>query len=322
MQHPVATAILYFGLFLFCFSASGANLSSDQEKIELGKMLFFEPRLSSTKKISCSSCHQIDGTDASGADRRSVSEGVFGLHGDRNSPTIWNSGMRSALFWDGRAASLEEQAKGPILHPLEMGTLDAKAAVRALEDIPGYRKMFRRAFRKSENSSITFDEIAQALGAFERTLNTQESPFDLHQKGQVGAMSPQAIRGWEKFQKFACIACHGAPTFMRQDYFIRFPAHEATEYDQKYSFTKDLGRFNATKQFKDRNLWRVPSLRNVAITGPYFHNGSVADLDEAIRVMGKAQLGKNFSKEEVADLVEFLKSLTGKPPKVVRPKLP
>lgn len=295
---------------------------AEKEKIELGKMLFFEPRLSSTKKISCSSCHRIDGEGASGTDNRKVSEGVFGFHGDRNAPTVWNSGLRSVLFWDGRSPSLEDQAKGPILNPVEMGTFDADAAVDAVEKVPGYKKLFRQAFHKTEKAPITINEIAQALGAFERTLNTPDSPFDRYQKGEVGAMSAQAVRGWEKFQKFACVACHGAPTFLNQDYFIRFPAHEAKEYDRIYGLTKDTGRYRVTKQAKDMNSWRVPSLRNVAITGPYFHNGAVDSLEEAIRIMGKAQLGKTFSKEEIEDLVEFLKSLTGKVPEIRRPALP
>lgn len=292
------------------------------QKIALGKMLFFDPRLSSTKKVSCSSCHNIDGSNPTGTDNKKVSVGVFGFHGDRNSPTVFNSGMRSALFWDGRAATLEQQAKGPILNPLEMGIADAEAAVRNIEKVPTYRKLFRQAFNKKKNEAITIEEIARALSSFERTLNTPNSPFDRYQNGNQSALNESALRGWQKFQKFACVACHGAPTFSHQDYFIRFPAHEAKEYDKRYAFTKDQGLFNVTKESKDINLWRVPSLRNVAITGPYFHNGSVSTLEEAVKIMGKAQLGKTFSDEDIADLVEFLKSLTGEVPKIKRPTLP
>ncbi len=303
-------------------SPSSTGSKDTPEKIELGKKLFFDPRLSSTKKISCSSCHRIEESGASGTDSKRVAEGVFGFHGDRNTPTVWNSGLRSALFLDGRSPSLEDQAKGPILNPLEMGIKDAKTAEKAIADIPGYRKFFQKAFGKTEKDPITIDEIAQAIGAFERTLNTPDSAFDRYQRGDSGAISSRALRGWNTFQRQACVACHGAPTFLHQDYFIRFPTREAREYDRIYGLTKDLGRFKFTKQYQDKNLWRVPSLRNVAITGPYFHNGSVDSLEEAVRIMGKAQLGKTLTQEEVEDIVEFLKSLTGKAPKIVRPVLP
>lgn len=290
------------------------------EKIELGRQLFFDTRLSSTKTISCNTCHNIlnDEKNApSGTDNRALSVGVFGAHGGRNAPTVWNAGLRKAFFWDGRAGSLEEQAQGPIMNPVEMGMMDAKSVEKTIQDIPEYPEKFRKAFSHPPSKTphkITIDEIAKAIASFERTLVTANSAFDRFQKGDKSALSEAAQRGWQKFQAHGCIACHAAPTFTNQDYFVRFPLHEAKDYDSRYKFTKDEGRFNVTHEYKDRNLWRVPSLQNVGVTGPYFHNGSVESLEEAIRIMAKAQLGKKLPDEDVKDIAEFLKSLTGTSP--------
>lgn len=287
------------------------------EKIALGRELFFDKRLSSTKTVSCNTCHNIlnDGKKApSGTDNLALSVGVHGAHGKRNAPTVWNSGLRRALFWDGRARSLEEQASGPIMNPAEMGMKDAKSVEEAVHQIPEYSEKFRKAFSHPKSRTpykATMDEIAKALAAFERTLVTVDSPFDRFRKGETNAISEAGHRGWKKFHQHGCIACHAAPTFNQEDYFIRFPLREAKDYDSRFKFTADEGRFNVTQEFKDRNLWRVPSLYNVAETGPYFHNGSVASLEEAIKIMAKAQLGKVLPAEDVSDIVEFLKSLTG-----------
>ncbi len=289
------------------------------EKVELGRELFFDTRLSSTKTVSCNSCHNIlsDGKNAtSGTDNLQFSVGVFGAHGGRNAPTVWNTGLREALFWDGRASSLEEQAKGPIMNPVEMGMADSHAVVKVVQEVPSYPEKFRKAFGRPKSKSpyrVTIDEIAMAIASFERTLVTPNSPFDRYQQGDTTALSEQQIRGWQKFKEHACIACHAAPTFDNKDYFIRFPLHEAKDYDKKYGFTKDDGRYKVTGVFKDTNLWRVPSLQNVELTAPYFHNGSVKTLDEAVRIMAKAQLQKILPDQDVKDIVEFLKSFTGTP---------
>lgn len=291
-----------------------------KEKIELGRQLFFDTRLSLTKTISCNSCHNIlnDGKNIpSGTDNLGLSIGVFGAHGGRNAPTVWNAGLRKAFFWDGRANSLEEQAKGPIMNPVEMGMMSAEAVEKAVQDVPEYPEKFRKAFAHPKSKTpykVTIDEIAKAIASFERILLTTNSPFERFRNGEKSALSESAQRGWTKFKLHGCIACHAAPTFTNQDYFIRFPLHEAKDYDSRYKFTKDIGRFNATHEFKDRNLWRVASLQNVAITGPYFHNGSVESLEEAVRIMAKAQLAKKLPDEDVKDIVEFLKSLTGTRP--------
>ncbi len=225
-------------------------------------------------------------------------------------------GYREFLFWDGRAKSLEDQAKGPILNPIEMGMKDEAAVVAAIQSDKKYRKLFKNVFHKNEKGDflITFNEIIKALTTFERTLNTPDSDFDRYQNGDLDAMSDQAKKGWDKFQKIGCISCHAAPTFSGKDYFIRFPLHEAKEYVEKYNLAADDGRYETTKEFKDQNVWRVPSLRNVALTAPYFHNGSVDSLETAIKIMGKGQLQKDLSDEDTKDIALFLKSLTGRAP--------
>lgn len=291
--------------------------STTLKKIELGRQLFFDTRLSSTKTISCNSCHNILKSGEilpSGTDNRQFSVGVFGAHGNRNAPTVWNASLRKAFFWDGRAASLEEQAKGPLLNPVEMGMMTAESLEKTVQGIPEYSEKFRKVFADPKSKTpykVNIDDIAKAIALFERTLVTIDSPFERFQKGDKTALNDSAQRGWTKFQSHGCVACHAAPTFTNQDYFVRFPLHEARDYDSRYKFTKDDGRFNVTKQYKDINLWRIPSLLNVGVTGPYFHNGSVDSLEEAIRIMAKAQLGKILPDQDVKDISEFLKSLTG-----------
>jgi cytochrome c peroxidase len=300
-------------------ATSPANNPSSIKKIALGRELFFDTRLSSTKTISCNSCHNIlnSGVDgASGTDNLTSSVGVFGAHGNRNSPTIWNVGLRTAFFWDGRASTLEQQAVGPIMNPLEMGMYNSDSVVATLQNIPAYPEKFRIAFGVGKSKGpykITIDDVAKSIAAFERTLMTPNSPFDRYQLGEKNALTESALRGWEKFQMHGCIACHAAPTFDNKDYYIRFPLHEATEYDRRYGFTKDEGRYEVTHDFKDRNVWRVPSLQNIQLTAPYFHNGKVDSLSEAVRIMAKSQLRKTLPEEDVKDIVEFLKSLTGIP---------
>jgi cytochrome c peroxidase len=309
----------------FCLFAQASTML-ESKKIELGRELFFDKRLSITKSVSCNSCHNVlsdsktPGAVAdSGTDNLPLSIGVYGAHGGRNAPTVWNSSLRMALFWDGRAGSLEEQAVGPIMNPLEMGMPNAAAVEEVLNGIPVYVKKFQSVFggdKPAKGYRVSIDHVAQAIASFERTLVTKDSPFDRYSRGEKKALSQAAERGWQKFQAHACVACHAAPTFSSEDYFVRFPLHEAKTYDKKYHFTKDDGRYLVTREFKDRNLWRVPSLQNVAITGPYFHNGSVDSLEEAVRIMAKAQLGKVLPEEDVKDIVEFLKSLTGVRPRI------
>ncbi|MDH4121619.1 MAG: c-type cytochrome [Deltaproteobacteria bacterium] len=294
-----------------------------KEKVNLGRQLFFDPRLSVTQTVSCNSCHNVM---ASGTDNRPTSFGVFGKKGGRSAPNVWNAAFLSVQFWDGRAASLEDQAKGPILNPVEMGMPNEAAVVALIDGIPGYREQFQRVF--GGKNPVTYDNIAKAIAAYERTLVTPNSPFDQYKKGKKNAMSAQAIRGMKAVEELGCTTCHSGPNFAGpamktgEGFYQAFPMFPGSEYEKKYHLTDDKGRYEVTKNKNDMNHWRVPTWRNVALTAPYFHNGSVATLEEAVRVMGKTQLDKNLDDKTVADIVAFLNSLTGQFPAQTMPVLP
>ncbi|MDR3606974.1 MAG: cytochrome c peroxidase [Oligoflexia bacterium] len=303
-------------------AADPANNPSSSAKIELGKALYFDARLSKTGKVSCNSCHNVQG---SGTDNKPVSEGVDGQKGARNAPTVWNAAFYPVQFWDGRAATLEDQAKGPMINPVEMGMPNHDAVVAAVSKIQGYHPLFKSAFGDEQ---INIDRIAQAIGAFERTLLTPSSPFDRYVQGDHKALSPAAQRGLNLVQKTGCLACHSGTNFSGPNlptgsgFYMRFPALPSAALEAKYGFSKDLGRYEATHKDADKHMFRVQSWRNIELTAPYFHNGSVATLDEAVRVMAKLQLNKDLKDSEVHDIVAFLKSLTGKRPKIEAPQLP
>ncbi len=292
-------------------------------KVELGKILFFDPRLSMTGTLSCNSCHNLS---AGGEDSRPNSVGTSGQTGLRSSPTVWNSGHLSVLFWDGRASSLEEQAKGPIVNPIEMGMTNHELVMSRLGEIPEYQKLFSKVFGGKDSINLT--NATKAIAAFERTLNTPNSPFDQFQKGEKSALSANASRGFALFQETGCVACHQGVNFAGPalppgtGFFQKFPTFPGSEFERKYQLTADKGRFEVTKKPEDQGMWRVPSLRNIALTAPYFHNGSVATLAEAVRVMAKTQLNKELPDRDVEALVEFLGSLTGTFPELKVPRLP
>jgi cytochrome c peroxidase len=291
-------------------------------KIELGKKLYFDPRLSKSNKISCNSCHNVMKAGDDGLPR---SPGHDGKLGGRNSPTVFNSAYWTVQFWDGRAPSLEEQAKGPLVNPIEMGMANHDVVVDIVATVPAYIKEFEAVFGPGK---ITIDKLVKAIAAYERTLITPNSPYDRFISGDKNALSAGAKRGWSKFGQIGCITCHSGPMFngptlaMGKGFYHKFPLIPNEELDKKYRFTEDTGRFAETKNEADKHMWRVPSLRNVAITAPYFHTGSVPTLEEAVRVMAKTQLGRDLSAEDTADLVEFLGSLTGVAPKQTAPTLP
>jgi cytochrome c peroxidase len=296
-----------------------------EEKVALGRLLFFDPRLSADGTLSCESCHRLTGNDgpADGADGRRTSLGVGGRMGPRNAPTVLNSGMRAALFWDGRASSLEEQAKGPLSNPVEMA-MPPEAVVAVVEGIPEYRAAFARIFaaQRAPGAGLSLDEIVKVLATYERTLMTPDSPFDRYLAGDASALDPLEQRGWQRFRSLGCIGCHGTPTFSDQDYFIRMPGNPVDDFEYLLSYSQDRGRLGVTGQGRDMNKWRVPSLRNVALTAPYFHNGMVTTLDQAVRIMARVQLRRTLENEEVAELVAFLKTLTGRLPEQQAPQLP
>jgi cytochrome c peroxidase len=293
-----------------------------KEKVELGKMLYFEPRLSKSGTVSCNSCHNVM---ANGDDGRAVSVGIDGKKGGRSAPTVWNSAFLSVQFWDGRAKSLEEQAKGPIENPIEMGASHA-LVVNRLKEIDEYQKRFSKAFGGQD--PINIDNVAKAIATYERTLVTSNAPFDRYLRGDKKALTKEQIEGMQKFQTTGCVACHSGPNFAGpllpegSGFFMKFPTYPGSKYDKQYKFLDDKGRFDVTKSDPDKHMWRVPSLRNIANTAPYFHNGSVKTLDEAVRVMAKTQLNQDLADEDVKLIVAFLTSLTGEFPKQVMPRLP
>jgi cytochrome c peroxidase len=297
-----------------------------EEKIALGRQLFFDPRLSLDGTVSCHTCHRvIAGAWAiDGADGLPTSIGVHGRRGTRNAPTVLNSGLRSALFWDGRATSLEEQAVGPLVNPVEMAMPDLATVVTVVDGIPGYRAAFAEAFaaERAPGQRLTIDEVAKAIATYERTLMTPDSPFDRFLAGDETALSPRARGGWELFRSLGCLGCHGTTTFSGDDFFLRMPANPVDDFEYLLGFSKDRGRANVTGRGKDVNFWRVPSLRNVALTAPYFHNGLVPTLEQAVRIMARVQLRRVLEEEEVKDLVAFLNSLTGQLPEQTQPELP
>jgi cytochrome c peroxidase len=271
-------------------------------RVTLGKMLYFEPRLSKSNTISCNSCHNLA---TGGVDNLPTSMGHLAQFGPRNSPTVLNAGLQIAQFWDGRAASLEDQAKGPILNPLEMAMPDVEMVLSRIRTIPQYVDLFTQAF-PGEKDPITYDNIAKAIAAFERTLLTP-SRFDDFLKGKADALTSTEQQGLSVVIQKGCIACHngvGAGGGTYQKFGIR----------ERYEYSDDHGRYNVTKNDQDKYFFKVPLWRNVTRTAPYFHDGSIWDLKEAIRMMGRLQLGANLTDSEVDQIAAFLHSLEGRIP--------
>jgi cytochrome c peroxidase len=292
------------------------------EKVELGKMLYFDKRLSQNGTVSCQSCHNVmEGGD----DSRPTSVGVGAQLGPRNAPTVFNSAFHASQFWDGRAASLEEQAKGPITNPVEMGMPDLSLAMERVRQLDGYVPYFNAAFGTDE---ITIDRIAQAIAAYERTLITPDTPYDRFVKGDSEALTARQQRGMETFAAVGCQACHSGANFSGQmdpgapRQLQRFPVFASSRFVKEYGLMEDKGRFESTGKEADKHMWKVPTLRNIALTAPYFHNGKVNTLEEAVRVMGSAQLNRDLSDQQVADIAAFLRSLTGEGLKQTMPHLP
>lgn len=291
-------------------------------KVELGKQLFHDPRISKDGTVSCASCHNVM---LSGGDNRAFSAGVDGKLGGRSAPTVFNAALHSVQFWDGRAATLEDQAKGPMTNPVEMAMPNHDEVIARLKQIPGYVASFDKVFGKN---ALNIDNVAKAIATYERTLLTP-SRFDKFLRGDKNALNAQEKRGYQLVQDVGCITCHNGPNAngpvaeFGQFEYRRFPTFTDNEYVKKYDLLKDKGRAEHTKNTEeDSHMWRVASWRNVAITAPYFHNGSVKTLDEAVRLMAKVQLNKDLKEDQVADIVAFLGSLTGELPKQTMPQLP
>ncbi len=271
-------------------------------QIELGKKLYFEKRLSVNNKQSCNDCHPVDQNRA-GADNEPTSEGVHGKRGDRNSPTTLNAGFHFTQFWDGRAKDLVEQAKGPVLNPVEMAMPDEKEVIRRLEADADYPKMFKAAF-PGEPTPISYQNFARAVAAFERTLVTRDR-FDDFLKGDDKALNASELQGLNLFLTTGCITCHVGPT-------IGANMYQKMGIINPYSNTNDVGRIKVTGEEWDEYRFKVPSLRNVALTFPYFHDGKTADLQAAAKQMAHMQLGKALTDPETTAISAFLGSLSDK----------
>ncbi len=293
-----------------------ADNATTPAKVELGQMLYHDPRLSSTGTVSCASCHN---TMLGGEDNRPNSMGVNGQTGGRSAPTVWNAAFNAVQFWDGRAASLEDQAAGPVTNPIEMGMKNWDEVVARLKTIEGYKQPFERAFG---TDIITKDAVTRAIAAYERTLITPNSPYDRYVTGDKSALTEQQVRGMEKVAELGCTSCHSGAAFNGAGTFQKFPVIPNGYWEAQYHISKDKGLAEVTKKADDAHLWKVPTLRNIALTAPYLHNGSVKTLDKVVTLMAKLQLGKDLNKEEVADIVAFLHGLTGEFPKQKMPMLP
>ncbi len=285
-----------------------------EDKVELGKMLFFEPRLSASHLISCNTCHNVG---MGGHDYLPTSIGHGWQKGPRNAPTVFNAVFNAAQFWDGRAADLAEQAKGPVQAGVEMSSTPERVEA-TLRSMPEYVSRFQAAFPGQEDP-VTFDNMATAIEAFEATLITANAPFDKYLRGDDKALNEQETEGLALFMDKGCAACHGGVNFGGQDY---FPFGLVTKPGADILPTGDKGRFAVTETASDQYVFRAAPLRNIELTAPYFHSGAVWSLEEAVAVMGTAQLGAELSGDEVQSIVAFLKTLTGEVPEIRYPVLP
>lgn len=283
------------------------------ERVELGRMLFFEPRLSRSHVITCNTCHSI-GTG--GADNVPASIGHGWQRGPRNSPTVFNAVFNAAQFWDGRASDLAEQAAGPVQASVEMNSTP-ELVEETLASIPQYVELFAEAFPESEG--ITFEDVTVALEAFETTLVTPDAPFDRWVQGDDSAMTANEIEGLQLFFETGCASCHNGVNFGGQSY---FPFGVLERPGAEILPEGDKGRFEVTATATDEYVFRASPLRNVALTAPYFHSGQVWSLEEAVAIMGTAQLGRDINEEEAGKIADFLRTLTGRQPEVVYPILP
>lgn len=278
------------------------TFSLDSRKVALGARLFNDPKLSGDGTISCAHCHNLD---TGGVDHMPHSRGVDGKEGKVNAPTVFNSGFNFRQFWDGRAATLEDQIDGPLQNPIEMANTWPHAIATIVED-----EQYNAAFKAIYPDGIQPHNVKDAIATFERSLFTPNSRFDRFLRGDSAALNAKELAGYGLFKQIGCTSCHqglniGGNMYQRlgivEDYFA----------ERGYISKADLGRFNITHREQDRYLFKVPSLRNVALTSPYLHDGSVATLEEVVQIMARFQLGKKLKISEVSKIVAFLRTLTG-----------
>ena len=279
------------------------KVTVDDKKIALGQKLFHDTSLSGDNTLSCASCHDLT---KGGTDQAKVATGIKGQQGPINSPTVFNAMYNVTQFWDGRAKDLQTQAAGPVANPGEMGE-QWDNVIAKLKQIPEYQNAFQTIY---EQQGLTKETVTDAIAGFEQSLVTPDSRFDKYLRGDNGILTADEKSGYELF-KLNCASCHNGPAVgglsfekmgVKQDYF-KLRGGQLTEADN--------GRFNVTKEEKDRHFFKVPVLRNVEITYPYFHDGSVNNLNDAVRIMGQVQRNKNFNDTEINNIVSFLKTLTG-----------
>lgn len=282
---------------------------TDQAKVELGKQLFFDPRLSKSGFISCNSCHNLS---MGGSDNLPTSIGHNWQEGPINSPTVLNSSLNLAQFWDGRAGDLQEQAGGPIANPMEMG-FTHDLAVGVIESIPQYVESIKNVYKVDK---ITINEITDAIAEFEKTLVTPNARFDQWLKGDDKALTTYELEGYNLFKSVGCTACHngvnvGGNSFQKMGLYEEYITKNPAE-----------GVAGLSGEDTDRFKFKVPTLRNVELTYPYFHDGAYWKLEDAVDVMARLQLGRKLETDEIAKITAFLKTLTGEQPGFQLPMLP
>lgn len=288
------------------------NNPFSEEKVKLGRMLFYDARLSLSQEIACNSCHSLD---RFGVDNLQFSNGHAGALTGRNSPTVYNAAAHVAQFWDGRAATVEDQAKGPILAGGEMAMPNADYVIKVLKSIPGYAPLFESAF-PGEADPINYDNVAKAIGVFERKLSTP-SRFDQYVAGEESAISDQEKRGLSTFLATGCATCHIGPT-------VGGIMYQKLGLVKAWPALTDEGRSKVSGNEGEKGFFKVPSLRNIEKTAPYLHDGSVQSLNLMIALMAEYQLGKTLTTPEIDDIAAFLRSLTGKIDHeyIAKPELP
>jgi cytochrome c peroxidase len=291
--------------------ASTGNPAS-AEKVALGRILYYEPRLSKSHQIACNTCHLLD---KYGVDGQPTSDGHKGQVGERNAPTVYNAAGHLAQFWDGRAADVEEQAKGPVMNPIEMAMVSEENVLSVLKSMPEYVAAFKAAF-PGEKDPVTFDNMAKAIGAFERGLTTP-SRWDKFLSGDQNALTSDEKAGLNSYLEAGCQTCHAGA-------YVGGNLYQKVGLMKAWPDGSDPGREKVTKSEADRMVFKVPSLRNIAMTGPYYHNGKIATLEQAVTIMAEYQLGKTLTDAQTKSIVAWLGSLTGDIPTdyIRQPELP
>jgi cytochrome c peroxidase len=276
------------------------SVDLDGGKVLLGSALFHDPRLSHDDSVSCATCHQLE---RSGVDGLARSRGINGQQGGRNAPTVFNSGLNFRQFWDGRAATLEDQVDGPIAHPFEMGSNWPEILLK-LKSSPDYISSFAEHY----NGNLSVQSVKNAIATFERSLNTPNSRFDQYLRGDATALTRAEVDGYLQFKSFGCVSCHQGANVGGNMYQVLGVVEQP---GPSSALLADLARFDVTGDDRDKHVFKVPSLRNVAVTAPYFHDGSVITIDAAVAIMGRYQLGRQLTRPEIDSLVAFLRTLTG-----------